>query len=167
MNKPASIRAAIVAALPELKRDPDRLQVYVDKGRVRATGAPGRSFEYSYNLTLILLDFTGDEDALMVVILGWLAANQADLLQNLETNKEAITFESDILDAGKVDLQLQLPLTERVIVKPRIGGGFDITHPAEPAADPGFGPWNDDVAEPPGLQELYVDGVLVAGAPSP
>ena len=47
MNKPESLRAHLVAAVPELKRNPDRLLTFVDNGSMRSTAAPGLSFEYS------------------------------------------------------------------------------------------------------------------------
>ena len=36
MQKPDSLRAAITAADPELGRDPARLLMWVEKGRIRA-----------------------------------------------------------------------------------------------------------------------------------
>jgi hypothetical protein len=66
MIKPASFRDAIVAAVPSLKDNPDKLLVFIDKGQIVATGAPSLSFEYRFTLNVILLDFPGDEDAVMV-----------------------------------------------------------------------------------------------------
>ncbi|MNP05063.1 P2 phage tail completion protein R (GpR) [compost metagenome] len=65
-------------------------------------------------------------------MLEWLRRNQPELLTNLERGKDAIAFEADILDGGKVDMSLSLPLTERVIVKRQDDGTLDVTHPDEP-----------------------------------
>ena len=46
--------------------------------------------------------------------------------------KDAIAFEADILDGGKVDMSIKLPITERVIVKRLSDGKLDISHPDEP-----------------------------------
>ncbi|MEQ8081937.1 phage tail protein, partial [Xanthomonas hortorum] len=35
-----------------------------------------------------------------------------------------------------VDLSIKLPLTERVVVTAKDGGGYDITHAPEPVIDP-------------------------------
>ena len=43
--------------------------------------------------------------------------NQSNLMANLDNVKSGIKFEAEILANDKVDLAIQLPLTERVIVK--------------------------------------------------
>ncbi|TWR01367.1 phage tail protein, partial [Xanthomonas vasicola] len=48
MIKPASLRAHLVAALPDLARDADRLLVFIDAGSLVSTYQPGLSFEYQY-----------------------------------------------------------------------------------------------------------------------
>ena len=58
--------------------------------------------------------------------------HQPDLLTNLERGKDAIAFEADIHDGGKVDMSIKLPITERVIVKRLSDGKLDISHPDEP-----------------------------------
>ncbi|WP_040258925.1 phage tail protein, partial [Xanthomonas citri] len=45
-------------------------------------------------------------------------------------------FEADILANDAVDLSIKLPLTERVVVTAKDGGGHDITHALEPQIDP-------------------------------
>ncbi|PJO78746.1 hypothetical protein CWC45_03170 [Neisseria sp. N177_16] len=40
MEKPAALREAIQAALPEFKTDPDRLRIYVDGGEIEPARAP-------------------------------------------------------------------------------------------------------------------------------
>ena len=47
MNKPDSLRAHLLAAIPELKHNPDRLLIFIDNGKIRCTGAAGLSFELS------------------------------------------------------------------------------------------------------------------------
>ncbi|MBF3746566.1 phage tail protein, partial [Burkholderia pseudomallei] len=48
MNKPSSLRAALVAALPQLNASPDQLLVFVNEGRIEATGTRTASFDYEY-----------------------------------------------------------------------------------------------------------------------
>lgn len=132
MNKPSGLRAHLLAAVPELHKNPDRLLVFIDNGTIRSTAAPGLSFEYSYTLNVILTDYAGHPDAVAIPLLAWLLVNQPELLTNLEKGKTAIAFEADVLDNSKVDLSLKLPLTERVIVKKQEDGRLQVSHPDEP-----------------------------------
>lgn len=132
MNKPNSLRDHLLAAVPELHKNPDRLLVFIDNGTIRSTAAPGLSFEYSYTLNVILTDYAGHPDAVAIPLLAWLLVNQPELLTNLEKGKTAIAFEADVLDNSKVDLSLKLPLTERVIVKKQDDGSLQVSHPNEP-----------------------------------
>jgi len=153
MNKPESLRAHLVAAVPELKRNPDRLLTFVDNGSMRSTAAPGLSFEYSYTLNIILTDFAGHPDAIAIPLFAWVLVNQRELMENQEKGRDAIKFEADILDNSKVDLSITLPLTERVIVKRMDDGTLQVDHPQEPQLDEFFpaGPW-----------QLFGNGELLA-----
>lgn len=131
MNKPASLRAALAAALPELSRDPDRLLVFIDKGSVQSTFAGGLSWEYAYTLNIILTDYAGHPDAVILPLLQWVRINQSELLDNVDQRPHGITFEADILDAGKVDMSIALKLTERVVARVE-GDRIDLTHVGEP-----------------------------------
>ena len=135
MNKPNSLREHLLASLAELKHNPDRLLIFIDSGTVRCTAATGLSFEYGYTLQVILTDFAGHPDSVFVPLLTWLRRQQPELLTNLERGKDAIGFEADVLDGGKVDMALSLPLTERVIVKRNADDTLDISHPDEPDFD--------------------------------
>lgn len=135
MIKPASLRAALVAALPALATDPDKLLVFIDQGSIASTFVAGASFEYSYVLNVILADYAGDTDLVMVPLLMWVRVNQSDLMDNPDRRADGITFEADILDNAKCDLSIKLRLTERVVVKPIGDGQLEITHPEEPQPD--------------------------------
>lgn len=132
MKKPASLRAALVAALPDLARDPDRLLVFIDAGSVHSTFSPGLSYETAYTLNIILTDFAGDPLVVWFALLAWARVNQSDLLDNEDRRRDGITFETDLLDNDKVDLSIKLQLTERVIVKDNGDGSYTITVADEP-----------------------------------
>ncbi|EIK64354.1 phage tail protein [Pseudomonas brassicacearum] len=132
MNKPESLRAHLLATVAELKHNPDRLLIFIDNGKIRCTAAASLSFEYSFDLQVILTDFAGHPDSVMLPLLGWLSVNQSELLENLNKSAEGIQFEADILDNSKVDLSLTLPLTERVVVGKDADGNTTIRHPGEP-----------------------------------
>ncbi|SFB30707.1 phage tail protein [Azotobacter beijerinckii] len=153
MNKPESLRAHLLAAVPELRHNPDRLLVFIDKGRLRSTAAGGLSFEYGYTLNLLFTDYAGHPDAIAIPLLAWLLVNQSELLVNLEKGKEAIQFEADVLANDKVDLSITLPLTERVIVSKQADGSLQVTHAEEP-------PYTEQL-ESTHLQ-VFADGELLA-----
>lgn len=132
MNKPDSLRKHLEAAVPELRKNPDRALIFIDDGTMRSTAAPGLSFEYSYTLNLILTDFASHPDIIAVPLFAWLLVNQRELMENPTKAKEAVQFEVDILNNKKVDMSIKLPLTERVIVKELEGGGLSVVHPPEP-----------------------------------
>jgi len=115
MKKPQLLRQHLVAALPCLQADPERLLIFVDNGGVAGTYRPGASFEYRYTLDLVLTDFAGAPEAVTVPLLQWLTRHQSELLAN-PANRDKLTFEVDVLSDNPVDLAIKLPLTERVRV---------------------------------------------------
>lgn len=131
MKKPQSLRAHLLDAIPELRRDPERILIFVDEGALRSTMANGLSFEYAYTLNMILTDYAGDLAAVSIPILDWVRVNQSELLANLDKVKSGIKFEAEILANDKVDLAIQIPLTERVIVK-QVETGLTVDYPEEP-----------------------------------
>jgi len=138
MNKPESLRAHLLATVAEFKHNPDRLLIFIDNGKVRCTAAHTLSFEYSFDLQIILTEFAGHPDSVILPILGWLSVNQSELLDNLDKVKDGIQFEADILDKNKVDLSITLPLTERVVVGEYDEGTTTVKHPNEPQYVAGY-----------------------------
>lgn len=138
MIKPDSLRKQLTDALAELRRDPDKLQVYIDAGAIVSTGVPNLSFEYRYTLNVLITDYAGHPDSVMVPLLAWVAINQPELLHNRDQQRNGIGFEADLLDQGRVDLSIEIPLTERVGVHPRAGGGYNVEHYPEPEPEAGW-----------------------------
>ena len=135
MNKPDSLRRALCDSVPELVRNPEHLHIFIDDGRIIATGAPSLSFEYAYTLKLIVTDFASHPDTIFVPLLAWLSHNQVDLLQNWSNVPDGVVFEADILNETTIDLEIRLKLTESVGVQDA-GGVRTITHHDEPPLDP-------------------------------
>jgi hypothetical protein len=152
MQKPESLRQHLLASVPNLARDPDRLLIFIDNGMLRCTAAPGLSFEYEYTLNVILTDYAGHPDAIAVPLFAWLRVHQPELLTNLEKSRDGVKFEADILDRNKVDLSITLPLSERVIVK-ELEGELHIEHVGEPPLEQPFEAQS---------WQLYADGELLA-----
>ncbi len=82
-----------------------------------------------------MTDYAGHPDGVMLPLLEWVQVNQSELLSNPARRGE-IAFEADILANDAVDLSIKLPLTERVVVTAKAGGGYEMTHAPEPQIDP-------------------------------
>lgn len=131
MEKPASLRAEIERHLPEIAQNPDKLTLFVSAGRMVAHKAT-LSHETRFTLSLLITDFTGDQDILNTVIIHWLQEHQPDILGPGATDPNAYTFEADILGHGAVDLLIELKLSERTRALIDGHGSIRIDHPPEP-----------------------------------
>lgn len=116
MLKPASLRAALTAAVPHLQKNPQALHVFIEAGSLRSTMAGGLSCEYSYTLTATLTDYADHADKVFIPIIAWLRWQQPEMLLNPDLMRDGFTFEVDFLDHAKADIQIKLKLTERVKV---------------------------------------------------
>lgn len=163
MLKPASLRAALVAALVDatgariLERDPDKLKIFIDKGRIAGRYGGAVGYEWRYRLQAILTDFTGNPDAVALAVMLWLAENEPATLQNHQLGNEAVKFEADIIDAETIDLALELELSEAVDAVPREAGGFELVHRGEPDPCPPF----DDVPPTTPIAQFYIGPDLI------
>lgn len=126
MTKIDSLRDLLLRAVPALRANPETLSIFVDRGRVAARAGGSLSFEYRYTLNLVVQEFAGDRDAIIVPVLAWIARYQSDLLAR--PNGEPIAFEAELLDATTTDLSLTIELKERVAVERLPGGGYKIVH---------------------------------------
>ena len=115
MQKPNSLRAALTAAAPDLATDPDKLLVFADDGAAIAIPGKSLSFEYSYTLQVILLDFAGDPNLIFAAVMEWVKVNQRNLIENRDKHKDGITFEVDLLNHTTADLSIKLKVTEAVV----------------------------------------------------
>lgn len=123
MKKPGLLRAAIVALIPEMARDPDRLAMWVEKGNVRATNNRQRGFAWEYDLIVDVENFTGDPAGLFFAVVDWLRDQQPDLLA---ANSPGFPFEVDVIDTATVDVKITLPLRE-VVTAERADSAWRLT----------------------------------------
>lgn len=133
MKKPDNLRDLLLRAVPSIGAAPEALSMFVDRGRVAARAGASLSFEYRYTLNIVVQDYSGDRDAVIVPVLAWIAQYQPDLLE--QAAGEPFSFEAELLDATLTDLSMTLELTERVIVEPIDGGGYRILHIDDASAD--------------------------------
>ncbi|KIX70127.1 phage tail protein [Burkholderia pseudomallei] len=134
MNKPNSLRAALVAALPQFSASPDQLLVFVNEGRIDATGTRTASFDYEYECEIIIRDFIGSADEVMIAVVEWARANQPDLVTNRDERRDGMTFVADVLSNDAVDLGIKLKLSESVVVGTDENGNRTVEH-IDDAAD--------------------------------
>lgn len=138
MYKPASLRRHLNAAVPELARDPDKLSLLVKSGRVACAGSASLSFEYRYTLQLVVLDYAGAADAIVLPTLVWMRTHQPEYFDNPQQRDADFRFQAEYNNAATIDLLIELQLTERVRVQPlgtdaTAPGRFQIDHLGEPA----------------------------------
>lgn len=139
MIKPASLRAALVAALPIYAVNPDKLVLYIDKGRLVSRLTAGLGYEWRYTVRLEFHDCTAEPDAIAIPLLLWLRENQPERLLEFEREDSALGFAADIIDGSTWDLAWAFELSEPVALRPKDGGGWDVTHLPEPTlADEGW-----------------------------
>lgn len=132
MNKPDALRAALAAVFPVFANNGDALKMWVDRGGIVARQGSNRAFEYRYTLNLVITDLDTSiihPSAIFLAVNDWLETQQPDLLT--PANTPSYPFEADILDASKIDLSIELALSEAVRVTPRDGGGWNLEHKAE------------------------------------
>ena len=123
MQKPQSLRAHLVAANPKLKNDPDKLHLFVDTGNALGTATEGHSFAYRYTVTILIMDYEGEVDALMVPLLAWVKVYQPELVANLDKRQTGIKFEVDFNNNKTADISIEMELTESRIVTKDVNGG--------------------------------------------
>ena len=138
MLKLNSLKALLTQCLPDLARDPNRLIVLAENGTVVSTGTTSLSFEWRYTARVIVLDYDGHADAVIVPIIAWMKRNQSEQMDNPERWANAIKFRVEPLTTTTMDFGIELQLTERAIVKPDPAAPPDaphrlvVEHPEEP-----------------------------------
>lgn len=141
MNKPNQLRAALVAAIPELGRNPEQLLVFVRKGDIASASINSLSFEYQMTIELLITDLSAHVTAVIVPILAWCQSHQPELFDLWHRTGKGISFEAEILDDKKVDLMVTLDVTERVLVRSDANGDHVVTHLGEPPSPDPLGPF--------------------------
>lgn len=136
MNKPEELRALLLNAVPYLKRNPNDLQIYIDQGKVVATGAgQNLSFEYQCNVIILVTDYADHPDTIIVPLVAWVAEHQPELLTNPDKRQNGIKFRAELISKSKTDIEVTIPITERVKVT-AVEGGRTVEHLPEPPFDP-------------------------------
>ena len=155
MEKIDTLRAVLTEAIPELKREPERLRMWVEDGAGSSRQTGTLAFGFTYRLNILLVEMSTDIALIALPIFRWLRVNQPDLLA---PGKEGFSFDADVLDNRACDIVIQIDLTENVTVAPREGGGWSLDYLSEP--DPLFedGEPPEGLPEAPDLTEVIATG---------
>jgi len=129
VSKLKSLRAALIAAIPELRNEPSRLKLWIENGAVRARGTANHGFALQYPLSVLIEEAKTDIAIIALAITRWLRINQPDLLS---PSGDSFRFESDILDVTSADILFTIDLTENIAVAPRPDGSWQVTYLDEP-----------------------------------
>lgn len=158
MKKLESLTDWLKRAVPGVKKQPERLVVRADKGKIVCRGGRSLSFEYRYEVTIGVWDLADPTDSLVLPLLAWISVNEPELLFNSQ-RREELTFELEPLNDAVSDLVVRLTLCEAVIVSRTAEGGLRAEHLPEPADDDRFDP---PLPAATLLRELYLGDDLVA-----
>ncbi|MBX9612425.1 MAG: phage tail protein [Burkholderiales bacterium] len=145
MYKAQSLRHHLCATVPDFKRSPDKLAILVKNGKVIAAGEASLSYEYAATVQIMVLDYAGSPDAVMLPILVWLRTHQPEYFDNPALRAQAFRFDVDINDGKTIDIAIELDLTERVSVTAKnpadnpAPGAYNVHHLGEPPRTRGLG----------------------------
>lgn len=130
MQKLTSLRDHLLSIPDELKIESDDLMIFADNGKI-VSSADGTNlhFEYHYNANIIITNFSGNPDMLVIWMLQWLEQYQPNHAD------EPFNFDADIINTDSVDLSLTAPLTSTVKVE-SAPEGLKIFHADDPNNNP-------------------------------
>lgn len=117
MNKLDALRKHLLSAVPDLKRNPDRLRTYVPEGRIRFHRGQTLSHEYQATAEIILIGHTGSMDTVVIPLLQWLSHYQPDL------DPDSLRFSAEVINHEEYDLIFSVELTERVVARVNCNAG--------------------------------------------
>lgn len=109
MRKIDSLKATLLATIPEANNDPAALPTWIDRGSVRGRQTGSSSFEMAFRANVLALGVRTDLSLISLAITAWLRANQPERLQ---PGSDSFTFDADILDNGTSDVLIQIELTQ-------------------------------------------------------
>ena len=127
MLKLANLKAHLLAKIKNISVK--KVHVFADEGKIACRLNGSLNFSYKYKATIIIEDLAAHPDVVFVPLLMWCQHNQVDM------QSEDIQFIAEPLDSGKVDLRIELPLDERVIVTQDNDGNYQTEHLSEPVPE--------------------------------
>lgn len=112
MIKLKSLRRHLLASVPALRDNPERLLTFVERGSIQFSRGQHLSHQYRVPARIVITDLAGALDVVIIPLLQWLSHYQPDLDAN-----EAVRFDAELLAGGRWDLAIEVTLTERVVAR--------------------------------------------------
>jgi len=128
MNKAQKLLDHILSSPLKIQRDDVMLMISGGKAMSYVSSA-NSNFRMQYQADLIITDYAGNADALLFIVLQWLAVNQPD------HKEDAFSFQADIINHHSVDIVIKINLDELVVVTVT-PAGISLTHPQDPSLEP-------------------------------
>ncbi|MBB5320472.1 phage tail protein [Marinobacter oulmenensis] len=122
MKKLADLRAHLLANVPELHKNPEKLVTFIEDGQVEYWRGGNLSHNYTLPVRLIITDFSASMDSVMVPLLAWMSYREPGL-----DPENSISFEAEILSNNTYDIAITVNITERVIVR-ATEAGLEVEH---------------------------------------
>jgi len=110
MRKLTSLRQHLLASVPGLAHDPDRLRTYVPDGNIAFSRGKHLTHEYRVTAEIIIIGCGGELDPVVLPLLQWLARYQPDT-----PPEQALRFSLEIHSNDDIDAIFSVELTERVV----------------------------------------------------
>ena len=117
MKKLADLRNHILSNVPNLKSNPDKLLTFIEDGNIEFWQGTNLSHMYTLPIRLIITDFTGNVDDIILPILSWLQVREPGA-----EPQNTISFEAELLNNNSYDISITVNITERVIVTSTVDG---------------------------------------------
>ncbi|EPQ5849843.1 TPA: phage tail protein [Klebsiella variicola] len=130
MKKAELMRDALTRNNTWCKANPELFIVWVEKGHIQIEATGEASFMYHYTIQVLVVDFPGQIDDLMLPLLAWAWQQQPDLLLNPDNNRK-VEFDADIINDDVADILFKVPAWERVMVTKDAFGKPKAEHLAE------------------------------------
>lgn len=135
MKKPNQLRKVLEQSDPFFIKNPDKLQLWIEDGKIVRTGTENLSFYYQYSLNIVVTDYPDNIAKLTVPILSYLQINQPELF-NPSLRESAVKFTPDFNNNHTADIHFEIsPMTERVLVTDKKDGSVLIDYLPEPVWD--------------------------------
>jgi len=122
MKKLEDLRGHLLANVPGLKRNPDKLLTFIEDGSIEFWPGQNLSHAYAIPIQIIVTDYAGNVDDLVLPILSWLQVREPG-----HDPMNTIRFEAELLNNNSYDIAITVNVTERVIVK-ATEAGLDVEH---------------------------------------
>ncbi|PID51473.1 MAG: hypothetical protein CR960_00590 [Pasteurellales bacterium] len=130
MFKPDRLRTLLTKRIKYFRQNPDTLQLFYANGHIKSTGATSLSWQYHYDLDIVVTDFPQSPDLIFLAIQEFIKVEQSELLHNT-AQQDSIKFEIDPNNNETFDISISIPLSERVIVSVK-DNTYQIKHADEP-----------------------------------